>query len=1152
MNKVKHRKHITGLTLLIFIFGMNVAWAQKAISINSEKTFLEQRIANDVLRSRTFEANPALQNFSQSNIGDTLLLDFFGDKRYKAVVLQVGKSYDGIIGITTQVANTQFGYCYISIAGNDIALSAELPQKDEFFSIRKINGQHCLTEQKLSEMQHEHSDECSHAAEHSGSKRNAVLRSVIPSQPESFAAVTVDVLVVYTPAAKAETLQNGKDIDLEINAGIQKSNQVLSNSNTNVTLNIVYKQEVDYTESSSPNTDLDRLRDPQDGYADEAHALRSRYNADLVVFLLGESGSNVAGAGYILSNDQYGGNPKSGFSVIKVKHVNTTGYVLIHEIGHNFGCGHHVNTDANNLSKTSLYSYSRGYAGTSSLGGFSTIMTYENVGGVRIPYFSDPTIMYDGVAVGDANANNAKTIRQTKELIAAYDNEIVYTDAFLKDITLSSGILSPSFNPGVYQYTVNVSNNVANIDVQSIANSQYATVTGNVTAKPLTVGSNTVVIEVEDAWRNYQKKPYTVTVNRSASALSKDANLSSLSVNQGTLTPAFNANTTSYSVNVANSVANITISATANHSAANVVGTGSQSLKVGNNALSVVVTAEDGATKKTYTVNITRAALVVQSNDANLSSLSVNQGTLTPAFNANTTSYSVNVANSVANITISATAKHNAASVVGTGSQSLKVGNNSFNVVVTAEDGATKKTYTVNITRAAPVVQSNDSNLSSLSVNQGTLTPAFNANTTSYSVNVANSVANITISATANHSAANVVGTGSQSLKVGNNSFNVVVTAEDGTSKKTYTVNITRAALVVQSNDANLSSLSVNQGTLTPAFNANTTSYSVSVANSVANITISATANHSAASVVGTGSQSLNVGNNALSVVVTAEDGTSKTYTVTVNRAAATLSKDANLSNLTVNQGTLTPNFASGTTAYTVNVVNTVTNITLTATTVHSGATVAGDGAKSLTVGKNILKIVVTAEDGAAKKTYTVTVNRATATLSKDANLRSLSVNQGTLTPVFNVNTTSYSVNVAHNVTSITISATANHNCCKCDGTGSKSLNVGNNSFDVVCTAEDGTVKTYTVTVNRDTSTAVETVENSGIKVWSANGMIHIDSPSEEIALIKVYDLTGKLIKTVKTKTHQFETANPYEMQLAIIVIETSRNKTYSQKVILY
>ncbi|GHV48425.1 hypothetical protein FACS1894181_04100 [Bacteroidia bacterium] len=506
MDKTKNNGLSLGVAWLVLISGTNAAWSQKTIPINNSGTFsLEQQGANNALRSRAFEANPELQNFSPSNAGDTLLLDFFSDKQYKAVVLQAGKSYDGITSITAQVVNTAFGYCYISVAGNGIALSAELPQKDEFFSVRKINGKHYLAEQSLSEVQHEHDGECNHAPESSSSGRPALRAVSNPTLSESNAAATVDILVVYTPAAKAVAAQNGSNIDLEIAGGIQRSNLALANSHANVTLNLAHKQEVDYTETNNPNTDLVRLRNPEDGYADEAHALRTRYNADLVVLLLGESGSNVAGAGYII-NSEYG-NPKSGFSVVKARHINN-GYVLVHEIGHNFGCGHHTNTD-----NEALYSYSHGYGGSSSLGNFSTIMAYENVGGPRIPYFSDPNISYGGVAIGSANANNAKTIRQTKGLIAAYSNEIPWTDAFLKDITLSGGALSPAFNPGVYQYTVDVDNSVTSIGVQGIANSQYAAVSGNVTAMPLNEGSNTVVIEVEDGWTNY-KKTYTVTVNR--------------------------------------------------------------------------------------------------------------------------------------------------------------------------------------------------------------------------------------------------------------------------------------------------------------------------------------------------------------------------------------------------------------------------------------------------------------------------------------------------------------------------------------------------------------------------------------------------------------------------------------------------------------
>ncbi|GHT24281.1 hypothetical protein AGMMS4957_17050 [Bacteroidia bacterium] len=953
MEKTKNKGQRIGLKLLIFIFGMTTAFAQKSVSINSEKIFQEQ---GSNPRSRAFEVNPQLQNFSQNNVGDKLLLDFFDDKQYEAVVLQVSKSYDGIVGITAQVANTQFGYCYISVAGNNIALSAELPQKNEFFSVKKINGKYYLTEQTLSEVQHEHSGECSHVPESGSSAQLPMLRASVstPTLPESSAAVTVDILVVYTPAAKAVAIANGSDIDSDIAVGIQRANQALSNSQTNVTLNLVHKQEVNYTEGNSTNTELVRLRSPEDGYADEVHALRTQYNADLVVLLVGENTSGVAGAGYIINNEY--GNSKAGFSVVKAKHINA-GYVLIHEVGHNFGCGHHVNTD-----NESLYSYSHGYG--SSANSFSTIMTYDNLGfGTRIPYFSDPAITNNGVAVGAADANNAKTIRQTKGLIAAYSGEAIYYDAFLKDITLSSGALSPAFNPGVYQYTVNVSNSVANIDVEGIRNSSYATVTGNATAKSLNVGNNTVVIKVEDGWQNYEKT-YTVTVNRASQTLSNDATLSSLTVNQGTLSPNFNSGTIAYTVSVGNAVTSITLTATKAHAAASVSGDGAKSLNVGANAFPVVVTAEDGTTKKTYTVTVNRAAPTL-SNNANLSSLTVNQGTLSPNFNSGTIAYTVSVGNAVTSITLTATKAHAAASVSGDGAKSLNVGANTFPVVVTAEDGTTK-TYTVTVNRASPTL----------------------------------------------------------------------------------------------SNDATLSSLSVNQGTLTPSFNANTTNYSVSVANSVSSITISAIANHNCCKCVGTGSKLVSVGSNPFNIVCTAEDGTMKTYTVTVNRAP--LSSYANLSSLAVNRGTLMPNFTSGTTAYTVNVGNSVTSITLTATAVHPGASVAGNGVKPLNVGANI--------------------------------------------------------------------------------------------FDIVGTAEDGTTtKTYTVTVNRNASgTAIESPEeNSDIKVWSANGMLHIDSPSDEITLVRVYDFDGKLIKTFQPQANQFETANPHGLRIAIIVIETSQNRKYSKKMVL-
>ena len=87
--------------------------------------------------------------------------------------------------------------------------------------------------------------------------------------------------------------------------------------------------------------------------------------------------------------------------------------------------------------------------------------------------------------------------------------------------------------------------------------------------------------------------------------------------------------------------------------------------------------------------------------------------------------------------------------------------------------------------------------------------------------------------------------------------------------------------------DATLKSLSLSSGTLTPAFDPATTSYTANVGNSVSNVTITATANDTKANVAGAGVKTLNVGDNPFTVTVTAEDGTPKSYTITITRAAA-------------------------------------------------------------------------------------------------------------------------------------------------------------------------------------------------------------------------------------------------------------------------
>lgn len=98
------------------------------------------------------------------------------------------------------------------------------------------------------------------------------------------------------------------------------------------------------------------------------------------------------------------------------------------------------------------------------------------------------------------------------------------------------------------------------------------------------------------------------------------------------------------------------------------------------------------------------------------------------------------------------------------------------------------------------------------------------------------------------------------------------------------------------SSNADLSSLALSKGTLNPKFDAATTSYTASVGNSTSDINVTAAVHDSASTLKvngvsaasGTGqSVALGAGNNPIQVTVTAEDGTIKTYTVTVVRHAS-------------------------------------------------------------------------------------------------------------------------------------------------------------------------------------------------------------------------------------------------------------------------
>lgn len=307
---------------------------------------------------------------------------------------------------------------------------------------------------------------------------------------------------------------------------------------------------------------------------------------------------------------------------------------------------------------------------------------------------------------------------------------------------------------------------------------------------------------------------------------------------------------------------------------------------------------------------------------------------------------------------------------------------------------------TINITEPP----SSNNNLSNLSVNVGAI--KFNKNTTSYSLSVDSDITSVTINANTEDSGAKIRGTGTKSLDYGKNTFKVVVTAPSG-DEKTYTINITRKDN--RSSNNNLSSLKVNGGDLKPNFSKNTTKYSLSVPYSISSLDINAKAEDSKAKVSIFGNKGLIAEETKdVTITVTAENGSKKTYTISVTRGKdpnKKLSDNNYLSYLNIDIGILSPEFNKEKTNYEVWLPYEVDKINFDYGVEDTKyATIKFKGNNTLQPGiNNVYKIIVTAENE-EERTYTINVKRASNPneTSNNTYLKSIKLKDGKLSETFN------------------------------------------------------------------------------------------------------------------------------------------------------
>lgn len=181
------------------------------------------------------------------------------------------------------------------------------------------------------------------------------------------------------------------------------------------------------------------------------------------------------------------------------------------------------------------------------------------------------------------------------------------------------------------------------------------------------------------------------------------------------------------------------------------------------------------------------------------------QVSLTPTFNKDNGEYSIVVPYAVNKIKIEASAIAKTSSISGTGTHSLKVGNNEFNIVCKSEYGTTK-TYKVRVTR-----KEGSTYLTSLSPGKSGFNETFNMNTYKYTMRVANDVTSLALNYKTESSIATVeMRTGSTTTVLSNGTtgninlpegttkvyIDVYPSASDRSERKTYEVDITRLTKV--------------------------------------------------------------------------------------------------------------------------------------------------------------------------------------------------------------------------------------------------------------------------------------------------------------------------------------------------------------------
>ena len=162
---------------------------------------------------------------------------------------------------------------------------------------------------------------------------------------------------------------------------------------------------------------------------------------------------------------------------------------------------------------------------------------------------------------------------------------------------------------------------------------------------------------------------------------------------------------------------------------------------------------------------------------------------MVPEFQNDIFDYYLTVKNDIKDIEVLATAENNESQVEVTGNESLQNGLNLIKVLVTSPDKTNSSIYLIKVTKTDDIESAN-TNLETLAIENYLLYPAFDTTNTNYNVEVGNNTEQINLLAIPEDENATVEINKNDILQEGNNRIRITVTARNGFTKKDYNINI--------------------------------------------------------------------------------------------------------------------------------------------------------------------------------------------------------------------------------------------------------------------------------------------------------------------------------------------------------------------------